>query len=709
MPRPPSLYRLPIPTPAHTLRFKRTSGLLMPWSRMLNGQRLGSLIGRCLLLFPVLAAAQGTTEIVRGRVRATDAEPGEDAIVTFTGLHTNAVRVTRTNDKGVYTVLFADGEGEYLISVRAIGYAPATARATRLSDANVLVADVTLVAVAAQLDTVTVVGRRIHLRHGAESSIGANEQSVAGGALFSLDPSDIRSLVANVPGVMYIPGAHGALGSFSVLGASPDQNSILVDGSSFSGSSLPQDAIGSARLATTTFDPARGRFAGGQLAIRTRGGSDIFGADLHGALADPRLAWSDPASLTPLSRDFSLGGSIGGPIRKGKLFYFGAFDMSRTSSDQFSLLSPRDALLTQYGLSPDTVALLAAQLDSLHIPLTTGAIPRTTGNNRYSAFFRLDATPSATTSFSVHGSGDWDSHNGTGISTLGFPSLGNGSSSSRIGLQVSASAYRGGFLDELTSSLSRSASSSDPYIALPNGSVRVGVQYADGSDGLTSLYFGGGTSGSSESDATTWETSNELSWLTSDSQHRLKFGQDVAYAWTSSRDVANPFGMFTFQSLEDLAANRPSSYSRILSSRTRSTSGVSGALWLGDEWRPSNSFQLEGGARLDVARSGTVPAYNPDVEAVFGVHTDRIPRDVGVSPRIGFSWTPGATTSEVIERPPISVSGGFGAFRGVVPPDRIAALVDATGLPNTIRQLVCVGDATPIPNGDRRRVTHAHE
>ncbi|HET7563910.1 MAG TPA: hypothetical protein VFJ96_02865, partial [Gemmatimonadaceae bacterium] len=30
--------------------------------------------------------------------------------------------------------------------------------------------------------------------------------------------------------------------------------------------------------------------------------------------------------------------------------------------------------------------------------------------------------------------------------------------------------------------------------------------------------------------------------------------------------------------------------------------------------------------------------------------------------------------------------------------DRIAALVDATGLPNTIRQLVCVGDATPIPN-----------
>ncbi|HEX6965174.1 MAG TPA: carboxypeptidase regulatory-like domain-containing protein [Gemmatimonadaceae bacterium] len=665
---------------------------------MLNGNRLGSLVGLCLLLFPLLAAAQGTTEIVRGRVRATDAEPVEDAIVTVTGLQTNAVRVTRTNDKGVYTVLFADGEGEYVISVRAIGYAPGTARATRLSDANVLVADVTLAAVAAQLDTVTVVGRRLRLGRGNDRSIGGNEQSVSGGALFSLDPSDLRSLVANVPGIMYLPGANGAAGAFSVLGASPDQNNILVDGSTFAGSSLPQDAIGSAQLATTTFDPARGHFAGGELSIRTRGGSDVFGADVHGTLADPRLAWADPASLTPLSRDYSLGGSAGGPIRKGKLYYFGAFDMSRTSSDQFSLLSPREALLTQYGLSPDTIAELAAQLDSLHIPLTTGAIPRTTGNNRYSAFARFDATPSATTSFSVHASGDLSSHDGTGISTLGFPSLGSGSRSSRIGVQVSASAYRGGFLDELTTSLNRSSSSSDPYIALPNGSVRVGVQYADGSDGLTSLYFGGGTSGSSESKATTWETSNELSWLTSDSRHRLKFGQGVTYAWNSSRDVANPFGMFTFQSLDDLKANRPSSYSRILSSRTRSTSAVSGSLWLGDEWRPSNSFQLETGARLDVARSGTEPAYNPTVNALFGVRTDRIPRDVGISPRIGFSWTPGASTSDVILRPPISISGGFGAFRGVIQPDRIASLVDATGLPNTVRQLVCVGDATPIPN-----------
>ena len=45
----------------------------------------------------------------------------------------------------------------------------------------------------------------------------------------------------------------------------------------------------------------------------------------------------------------------------------------------------------------------------------------------------------------------------------------------------------------------------------------------------------------------------------------------------------------------------------------------------------------------------------------------------------------------------LSLSGGLGAFRGVIPPSRIASLVDATGLPSTTRRLTCVGEATPIP------------
>jgi hypothetical protein len=665
---------------------------------MLADIRHNALIGLCLLLIPTLAAGQGTTEVVRGRVRSNDAHPLEGAIVTVTGLQTHAERTARTNEKGVYTVLFGDGEGEYVISVHAIGFAPATGRARRVGDADVLVADITLAPVAAQLDTVTVIGNRVRPTDADDRSVGGNGQTALRGALFSLDPTDLAELAASVPGVTYVPDLAGGPGSFSVLGTSPDQNSVLVDGSSFSGSALPADAIGNARLATTSFDPGRGRFSGGLLSITTRRGGDTFGASLHAGLADPHLAWADPASLTSLSRDISLGGSLGGPIKKGKLFYFAALDMRRTSSDRISLLSPRTALTTQYGLSSDSIALLGDRLRDLGVPLTTGQIPPQNGSDRWSAFFRLDATPSATTSVSIHATGNLDLRHGAGMTPLGYPSLGNGGRTSRFGLQVNLSAYRAGFLDELRSSVEQMSSSSAPYVSVPNGTVRVGVLYPDGTDGLTSLYFGGSTSGTEHSDATTWETSNEFSWLSADSKHRLKFGQSLAYTWTSSRNVSNPFGTFAFQSLEDLANNQPAWYSRILSSHERSTHGVNGALWLGDEWRASNELQLEGGVRLDMARSGTIPDYNPQVDGLFGVRTDHVPNDLALSPRLGFSWTPAGTTPAALERGAITISGGVGAFRGVIAPDRIASMADATGLPNTIRQLTCVGDATPIPD-----------
>jgi hypothetical protein len=126
---------------------------------------------------------------------------------------------------------------------------------------------------------------------------------------------------------------------------------------------------------------------------------------------------------------------------------------------------------------------------------------------------------------------------------------------------------------------------------------------------------------------------------------------------------------------------------------------VRGALWLGGVSRLARSkLQLEYGFRLDMARSGTAPDYNPAVDSLFGRRTDRVPRDVGLSPRLGFSWTPHPQPPGFFGRRALVISGGVGAFRGVIEPTRIAALVDQTGFPNTVRQLSCVGDATPLPD-----------
>jgi hypothetical protein len=645
------------------------------------------------------ARAQGGAEIIRGRVRTAEGTAVPNVLVTVTGLTTQTARSTHTDETGLYTVLFGDGEGAYIVTARLIGFAPSTLQISRLTESNILVTDITLSPAAATLDTVRVTGRGA----GDDGSIGGADNDALDGALFSLDPGDLNALAANVPGVLSIPGVAGAADSFSVLGVSPDQNSIVVDGSRFGGSTLPPDAIASARLITTSYDPGRGRFAGGQLSIRTRGGTNTFGGTIRTQIADPHLAWTDPASPTTLPQLISASGSAGGPIVHNRLFYFGSVELRRSASDLRSLLSINDALLDQYGLARDTVDALASTLADLRVPLTTGQVPDDRASNRYTGFLRFDFTPTATTSITLSGNGTWNRSGGGSISAFGFPSAGDGSRSDNLRGQLSLATYFHGFTDELSTSVERQMSSGDPYLRIPHGSVRVSTLYDDGRDGLQSLSFGGGNDGSSRSTGLSWETRNEFSWISHDSKHHLKFGQDIEYErGTDYR--SSPAGTFSFQSLSDLASNRPASYSRTLSVRERSSDAVSGALWVGDEWRMSDALQFEYGLRLDAARSGLTPAYNPAVDSLFGLRTDHVPSDLGFSPRLGFSWRLGGGRNGSRMRRggrgssgPLTLSGGVGGFRGVISPDRIARLADETGLPNSIRRLVCVGDATPIP------------
>jgi hypothetical protein len=379
------------------------------------------------VLLPLLAStklsAQGGSEIVRGQVSTPDSLPLAGADVTVTGLLSSTVRNTRTNDDGVFTVLFPDGEGEYVVRVRSLGFAPLTRRVLRTGESNVLVANVRMAPAAAVLDTVTVESEaRPRPTPTDGSSIGSNEQDALQGALFSLDATDLDELALSVPGVYAIPGTEG----YSVLGAGPDANNTIVDGSSFSGSAIPTDAIASASLATATFDPGRGGFNGGQLAITTRSGRDVFEGNVEAKVADPHLAWADPASPVQLSRTLTWSGSAGGPIVKGKAHYFGALNIRRSTRDTRSLTSLSDALLQQYGLSTDTINALAGALGTVGVPLTASGIPDDNIADQRSAFLKLDLLPTASTSIALTGTGNWNGQDGIGISPLGFPSLGGG-------------------------------------------------------------------------------------------------------------------------------------------------------------------------------------------------------------------------------------------------------------------------------------------
>ena len=144
------------------------------------------------MLLPAAAAGQGT-EIVRGRVTGVDKKPIADVTVTITGLSTQAVLTARTTDKGIFTALFPNAEGDYLISFRKIGFSPYNTRLTRTGLTSVLVADVTLRELVFELDTITVAAQRLSPRATRRRSAVSNRISSPARSFRSIRPTCWRS------------------------------------------------------------------------------------------------------------------------------------------------------------------------------------------------------------------------------------------------------------------------------------------------------------------------------------------------------------------------------------------------------------------------------------------------------------------------------------------------------------------------------------
>ena len=146
-------------------------------------------------------------------------------------------------------------------------------------------------------------GRRVarrSSRHGGETSATAARESARRSASGSDRPTDgfrgrvavgdqgnLASMAASVPGVTLVPDASGGLPGFSVLGLSPDQNRITLNGLSFGGGDIPRDALVMTRVASTSFDVSRGGFSGGQLSVSANSGGNFTTRLAHVTLRRP--------------------------------------------------------------------------------------------------------------------------------------------------------------------------------------------------------------------------------------------------------------------------------------------------------------------------------------------------------------------------------------------------------------------------------------
>lgn len=658
-----------------------------------------------------VASAQGV-DVIRGQVTGPDDAPIENANVTATSVSGGVNRYARTDKGGRFTITFPGGEGDYFMNFTSIGFVPRRFEIKRTADQEILVADAKLQRAAPMLDTVRVAAERNRVARTegrTAPDISGTEQAASNAAVAANQQGDLNAIAATIPGITPVTGADGDPAGFSVLGLSSDQNNTTLNGNPFGSSTIPRDANVSTSVVTTPYDVSRGGFSGAQFNIRTGAGSNFIRRGNSLNFDAPQLQWTDPTAraLGQQYTNVSLGGSLAGPIVMDKAFYNVSYQLGRRTNDLYSLLNTSPLGLQSAGISADSVARLIDLLDAAQVPtLVNGVAPSNRLSDNGSMFGSLDFTPPgsrAGQTFNVVFNGFWSRQTPAGPLTSEFPAHSGDRTNWNTGVTGTHTAYVKSLLSESSIGFNGNRQYGSPYTNIPNANVLVNSTFPDGTSSVGQVSFGGnpfiGTSGRNLG----VNAGNQLSWFSRNNRHRIKFTSEIRQDAYERDQTTNALGTFYFNSLADVAANRPASFTRALSPRVQSASQTIGALSLGDSWKRTPNLQIQYGMRLDANRFSTSPLLNPAVETTFGRRNDETPNRIYASPRVGFSWTYGAATQitafEGAARIPRAVvRGGVGVFQNVSQATLLGTAIDNTGLAGAIQQLTCVGSATPIPD-----------
>ncbi len=662
-----------------------------------------------LLAAPALLVAQGTVDVIRGRVTGPERLPLEGVEVTVTTLSGAVSRNARTDRNGRYMVTFPGGDGDYFVSFRQIGFSPRRFEIKRIADEEILVADAQLSRTTTTLDEVRITANRNRVnRNEAAQDVAGTERVVNPNNLAANQQGDLAALAATTPGVLAVPGADGDPSGFSVLGLAADQNTTTLNGQNFGANDLPRDAMVSAALNSSPYDVSRGGFSGANFNLRSRSGTNFILRTNSLNLDSPALQWTDPAAAA-LGQQYSngsLGGLISGPLKLNAAFYNLAYQLGRRSNDLQTLLNTDPVGLLASGISPDSVTRLMGILGRLAVPSTTPGIPSNRLSDQGSLFGGIDLSPPSSragSAYSVGGNLSWNRFNPVGGQLTELPAHNGNRTNFNSGVQLRHSTYFGfGALSETAVSLNASRNSASPYVDLPSGSVRITSALEDGTNGVKTVQFGGSPFLNNTSTNTGINFTNILSWFSNNNKHRIKLSTELRRDGFEVDQSNNLLGSFFFNSLGDLEAGRPGSYFRQLQRRIRNGNQITGALALGDSYRATQRFQLQYGVRVDGNTFGVSPKRNALVEQALGVRNDEVPNGVYVSPRVGFSWSYGQAPQiggfeGAFRGPRAVVRGGVGVFQGTPGTQLIGSALDNTGLASGVQLLNCAGLAVPNP------------
>lgn len=301
-----------------------------------------------LLLLGTLLCGIFATRPLYGQVTAEIVGTVEDlqhavipgAQVTVTSLATAIPYKTKTNAAGAYTVPFLQ-PGSYRVDVAAPGFRPVSRTGIVLEVAQTATVNLVL-EVGANVQTVTVTDTT-PLLDVSTSAIGGLVKPEQVENLPMLGRNS-NALMVLEPGVVATsattsqPVEQSHYQFFSINGSRPDQSQFLLDGGNdtnlaFNGPEYtPQvEEVQEYRIQTSNFSAVYGNSAGGVINISTKAGTNKFHGSLFEYVQNNIFSANNffsnrSGSPVPKLRQNQFGGTVGGPIKRERAFFFFAYE-----------------------------------------------------------------------------------------------------------------------------------------------------------------------------------------------------------------------------------------------------------------------------------------------------------------------------------------------------------------------------------------------
>lgn len=353
-----------------------------------------ALIALCFAAVPLFA--QGNTGAILGTVTDSSGAVVPAAKVVVSNVDTGVAFPTTTDDVGNYSIRFLP-PGHYKVEAEAGGFKKAIRQDITLDLAREFRVDFTLEA-GMVTDAITVTGGTALLET-ETGMISATIESAKVTSLPLLD-RDAQKLALLVPGVIESnTGASGAAGGYSRLinGGLIGRDAFLVDGANIVSHvygtnpyNPNPDTLAEFKVLTNSFSAEYGDTGGGVMVATTKSGTNQLHGDVYEFLQNDKLNAGNYFTHTrAILRRNVFGGTVGGPIRKDKtFFFFGLQDLREVGTSLFTNYTvPLPAFrqgdfssLIGPGLGTDALGNSVSRYQ-IYDPLTSQTVKNASGQN----------------------------------------------------------------------------------------------------------------------------------------------------------------------------------------------------------------------------------------------------------------------------------------------------------------------------------------